>query len=49
MQLPTVAVESYCPIVDPISGRTAGQLAVLLALGSPEQVCAPIGEVVLCS
>jgi hypothetical protein len=38
MQLPVVAVESYCPIVDPISGRASGHLAVLLALGSPDQV-----------
>lgn len=38
MQFPVVAVDSYCPIVDPISGRVAGRLAVLLALGCPDQV-----------
>lgn len=37
-QLPVVAVDSYCPIVDPIAGHTSGHLAVLLALGTPDQV-----------
>ena len=31
-------MDSYCPIVEPISGKCVGHLAVLLALGTPDQV-----------
>jgi len=35
---PVVAIDSYCPIVDPISAKVQGYLAVLLALGNYTQV-----------
>lgn len=35
---PVVAIDSYCPIVDPISAKVQGYLAVLLALGNCTQV-----------
>lgn len=36
---PVVAMDSYCPIIDPISAKTHGHLAILLALGNSTQVC----------
>ena len=33
-----VAVDACCPIVQPISGEVTGYLAVLLAMGTPDQV-----------
>ena len=38
LQLPVVAVDSYCPIVNPFSGQITGHLAVLMALGTNTQV-----------
>lgn len=38
IQLPVVAVDSYCPVVSPFTGNEQGSLAVLLALGSVQQV-----------
>ena len=38
-EYPVVAVDSYCPIMDPITAKTQGQLGILLALGSNTQVC----------
>ena len=35
---PVVAMDSYCPIVDPITAKTHGHLAIVLALGSSTQV-----------
>ena len=35
---PVVAMDSYCPIVDPITAKTQGHLAVVLALGNSTQV-----------
>ena len=37
-QYPVIAVENYLPIVDVFSGAQYGQLNVLLAMGSAEQV-----------
>ena len=39
---PVIAIDSYCPIVDPISAKTQGHLAVILALGSSTQVAKTI-------
>ena len=38
LQLPVVAVDSYCPVISPFSGSEQGHLAVLMAMGSAEQV-----------
>ena len=38
LQLPVVAIDSYCPIVNPFSGSGSGHLAVLLAMGTNDQV-----------
>ena len=38
LQYPVIAVENYLPVVDPFSGSQYGQLNVLLAMGSAEQV-----------
>ncbi len=38
VQLPVVAMDSYCPVVNPFSGNVNGHLAVLCALGTTEQV-----------
>ena len=38
VQLPVVAVDSYCPVVSPFTGNEQGHLAVLLAMGSAQQV-----------
>lgn len=35
-----IAVDNYLPIVDPLTGSQYGQLKVLLAMGSAEQVSA---------
>ena len=37
-QYPVIAVENYLPVVDVFSGTQYGQLNVLLAMGSAEQV-----------
>ena len=37
-QYPVIAVENYLPVVDVFSGSQFGQLNVLLAMGSAEQV-----------
>ncbi|OWF51153.1 C2 domain-containing protein 3-like [Mizuhopecten yessoensis] len=37
-QYPVISVDNYLPIVDPMSGSQFGQLKVLLAMGSGEQV-----------
>ena len=37
-QYPVIAVENYLPVVDVFSGAQYGQLNVLLAMGSAEQV-----------
>ncbi|XP_077984214.1 C2 domain-containing protein 3-like [Glandiceps talaboti] len=39
-QFPVVAVDNFVPIVDPFTGSQFGQLKVVLALGSTEQVSA---------
>lgn len=39
-QYPVIAVDNYLPIVDPLTGSQYGQLKVLLAMGSAEQVSA---------
>ena len=39
LQLPVVSVDAYCPIVEPITGEISGHLGVLLAMGTPDQVC----------
>ncbi len=38
LQLPVVAMDSYCPIVNPFCGNVIGHLAVLCALGTSDQV-----------
>jgi hypothetical protein len=38
LQYPVIAVENALPIVDVFSGSQFGQLNVLLAMGSAEQV-----------
>ena len=35
---PVVAMDSYCPIMDPIMAKTQGHLAIVVALGSSTQV-----------
>ncbi|XP_060074176.1 C2 domain-containing protein 3-like [Ylistrum balloti] len=37
-QYPVISVDNYLPIVDPLSGVQFGQIKVLLAMGSGEQV-----------
>ena len=37
-EYPMVAMDSYCPITNPLTGSTHGHLGLLLALGSSEQV-----------
>ena len=37
-QYPVIAVDNYLPVVNPISGQQYGQLKVLLAMGSDQQV-----------
>ncbi|XP_033742500.1 C2 domain-containing protein 3-like [Pecten maximus] len=39
-QYPVISVDNYLPIVDPLSGAQFGQIKVLLAMGSGEQVTA---------
>ena len=39
LQYPVIAVENYLPVVDVFSGSQYGQVNVLLAMGSAEQVC----------
>ncbi|XP_078324570.1 C2 domain-containing protein 3-like isoform X2 [Crassostrea virginica] len=39
-QYPVISVDNYLPIIDPLSGAQYGQLKVLLAMGSAEQVSA---------
>ena len=39
VQLPVVAVDSYCPVISPFTGNEQGHLAVLLTMGSAKQVC----------
>ena len=38
VQYPVVSIDNYMPVVDPFSGLHFGQLSVLLAMGSAEQV-----------
>ena len=38
IQLPVIAVDSYCPVISPFTGNEQGNLAVLLAMGSAQQV-----------
>ena len=38
LQYPVVSIDNYMPVVDPFSGLHFGQLSVLLAMGSAEQV-----------
>jgi len=38
LQYPVIAVENYLPVVDVFSGSQYGQINVLLAMGSAEQV-----------
>ena len=38
MQLPVIAVDCYCPVISPFTGNEQGHLAVLLAMGSAQQV-----------
>ena len=38
LQLPVIAVDSYCPVVNPFTSTQHGYLAVLLAMGSNQQV-----------
>ncbi|XP_017879205.1 C2 domain-containing protein 3 [Ceratina calcarata] len=35
---PVISVDGWVPIVDPVTGRSCGQLLVLVALGSAEQI-----------
>ncbi|KAK7097644.1 C2 domain-containing protein 3-like [Littorina saxatilis] len=37
-EYPVVAIDNYMPVVDPFSGLHYGQLSVMLAMGSAEQV-----------
>lgn len=37
-QYPVIAVDNYVPIMDPFSGLQFGQISVLLAMGSLDQV-----------
>ncbi|KAK3100781.1 hypothetical protein FSP39_025242 [Pinctada imbricata] len=37
-QYPVISVDNYLPVVDPLSGTQYGQIKVLLAMGSAEQV-----------
>ena len=37
-QFPVISVDNYLPIVDPLTGAQFGQIKVLLAMGSAEQV-----------
>lgn len=39
-QYPVISVDNYLPIVDPLSGSQFGQMKVLLAMGSGEQITA---------
>ncbi|KAL3878157.1 hypothetical protein ACJMK2_030527 [Sinanodonta woodiana] len=39
-QYPVVAVDNFLPVIDPFTGSHYGQLKVLLAMGSAEQVAA---------
>jgi len=39
-QFPVVAVENAMPIVNPVTGQQHGQLRVVLAMGSLEQISA---------
>ncbi|XP_069129079.1 C2 domain-containing protein 3-like isoform X6 [Argopecten irradians] len=39
-QYPVISVDNYLPIVDPLSGAQFGQIKVLLAMGSGDQVTA---------
>ena len=48
LQLPVIAVDSYCAVVDPLTGAQCGHLAVLLALGSSQQVCTHIHTLTEC-
>ena len=38
VQLPVVAIDSYCPVISPFTGNEQGHLAVMLAMGSAQQV-----------
>lgn len=39
-QYPVLAVDGYLPISNPLTGRKAGELKVLLAMGTQQQIMA---------
>ncbi|XP_076236476.1 uncharacterized protein LOC143180554 isoform X7 [Calliopsis andreniformis] len=43
-QYPVVSVDGWVPIIDPITGRSCGELLALVALGTAEQIDALLSE-----